>query len=129
MLLHDSAQALFEVARKHVLHGITVEADNALEQLHAQYGGTELFLLGDNLQQHRACQVLARTIVEHLDLLAAGDQPANILERHVPAGGRIVQSSVGVLANYSGHLHSYPAEAGRLLKAAACYLSDYAAHK
>ena len=88
--------------------GIAVEADDALEQLHAQNGRAELLLLGDNLQQHGARQVFARAIVDHLHLLAAGDQAPDVLERDVAAGGGVVQSAVGVFADDSGLRHVSP---------------------
>jgi hypothetical protein len=61
------------------LHRTTVEADDHFEQFRAQHRRAELFLLRDDLQQHRPRQVVARLVVDHLDLLARHDQLAQII--------------------------------------------------
>ena len=61
-------------------------------------GSAELFLGGDDLQQHAARQVVAALVIHHLDALAGGDEFAQVIQCHVAAVTRVVQAPVGVFA-------------------------------
>jgi hypothetical protein len=89
-----------------LLNRVAVETDDGLEQRRAEHRGAELLLAGDDLQQDAAREVLAALVVDDLDALTSGDQPAQVLERHVTAVVRVVQSPVGVFAYqaFFGHV-------------------------
>jgi hypothetical protein len=75
-----------------------MEADDHFEQLRAQNRRTELLLLGDDLQQHGAREILGRLVVNHLDFLAGDDQLAQVLKGDVAAGRRVVKATIRVLS-------------------------------
>src|SRR5690606_8190103 len=78
------------------LQRVAVEADDLAEQLGGEHRLAVLFVLGDDLQQHLAGQVLARSRITHLELLAIDDQLAYVLDGDVAGDLRVVETAVGV---------------------------------
>src|ERR1700739_3246183 len=132
LLTQETADALLEVLRQQLLNRVAVEADDGFEELSAQHRGAELLLARDDLQQDAARQVLAALVVDHLDALTAGDQPPQILERHMTAVVRVVQTPVGVFAYeaFFGHVKQCSSVDGSFTATARCRIVAlvYAAH-
>ena len=83
LLAHEGLDAGLEVAGHVVLHRSAVEADDRLEQLRGQDRLAELLLLGDDLQQDQASDVLVGLVFHHPDLLALDDQLPDVGQGHV----------------------------------------------
>jgi hypothetical protein len=62
-------------------------------------------LLGNHLQEDQPGDVLARFVLDDLDLLATHDEVANVLERHMLADRGVVKPPIGVLLDqpFFGH--------------------------
>ena len=97
MLAGQRLHRLFEEARYQHLHAIAVKADQLPQEGDRQQALAFLvFLLKDDLRQHRARDVFARLGVEHDEILAALDHDSQVLKRDVGAGPGIVETPVGV---------------------------------
>src|SRR5260370_7464710 len=88
------------------LDGSAVESDHHLEKIAVEDGNTELLLLGYDLQQHRARQVIARLVIDPLDFLARHDELPQVVERDVPAPLGVIEAAIRVLSNEAFWLHS-----------------------
>ncbi len=89
----------FQIARHQHLHRVAVEADELAQEIDRQQvlRAFLVLLLGDDLDEHRARDVLAGLRVEHREILAALHHGGEIFERHIGAGASVVEPPVGVL--------------------------------
>src|SRR6185312_16795324 len=85
LLARKELQALFEIAPDHSPHGTAVGADDLREKVAAHEGLAAMLLLGDDLQQNRARDVLLRLLVHDHEINSIDNQPPNVRKRDVPA--------------------------------------------
>ena len=97
LLAGERLHRLFEIARHQHLHAVAVEADQLAQEGDRQQALAFLvFLLEDDLRQHRAGDVLAGLGVVDDEILARLDHGGEVFERHVGAGAGVVEPPVGV---------------------------------
>src|SRR5690606_39767063 len=108
-----------QVAAHVTLQRIAVEADDLAEQLRGQHRLAVLFLLGDDLQQHLAGEVVAGLGVAHLEVLAVDDQLSHVLDRDVAGDLGVVEATVRIfLDDAYGHAQN-PRDRPRAWRSAA----------
>src|SRR5690606_34326464 len=95
----------FQVVAHETLQRVAVEADELAEQLGGEHRLAGRFVLGDDLQQDRAGQVLAGLGVADLELLAVEDQLPDVLDGDVARDLGVVETPVRVLLDDSGRAH------------------------
>src|SRR5664279_252310 len=97
LLAGERLHGLFEEARHHHLHAVAVEADQLPQEGDRQQALPFLvLLLGNDLRQHRARDVLAGLGVKDDEILAFLHHGGEVLECDVCAGPGIVEPPVGV---------------------------------
>ena len=103
LLARQRVDRLFEIFRHHHLHAVAVEADQL-----AQEGGRQqvlaglVFLLEDDLRQHRAGDVVAGLGVVDEEILALLHHRREVFERHIGAGAGIIEPPVRVFLDRGG---------------------------
>ena len=100
--------ALFQIPAHEILQTIAVEANDRLEQCFGENGLAELFLLGDDLQQNQAGDVVARLVFYDPHFLALYDELPDVLQRDMPGLRRVVQASIRVLFDQALRLAHRP---------------------
>ena len=102
LLLQEDLEAVFEVAAHEALHGIAVETDDLRQESRGEDRLSVLFVLGDDLQQHRAGQVLVGLGVADFEGLAGQHQLPHFLQRDVAGDAGVVETTVGVFLDDPG---------------------------
>jgi hypothetical protein len=69
-------------------------------------------VLGNDLQQHRAGQVVAALRIANLELLAIHDQLAHVLQRDVTGDLGVVQTPIGIFLDDAVLCHAGSGTAG-----------------
>jgi hypothetical protein len=78
------------------------QADERGQHLAGDARGAGADPVQDHLGEHHRGQVLARTLVHHLDLVPGGHQPAQPFQGDVAPGVRVVELAVAVAAHDAG---------------------------
>ena len=103
LLARQRVDRLLEIFRHHHLHAVAVEADQLPQERGRQQVLAGLvFLLEDDLRQHRAGDVVAGLGVVDEEILAVLHHRREILERHIGAGAGIIEPPVGVFLDRGG---------------------------
>ena len=99
----EGFQRHFEIARHHHLHGVAVEADQLAQEIdRKEVLAFLVFLLEDDLGQHRAGDVLAGLGVEDDEIFAGLHHGRQVFQRHIGAGAGVVEAPVGVFLDRDG---------------------------
>ena len=106
LLPHESLDAFFEVRAQESLQRVAVEANQRFEQRRRQDGSPELFLIGDDLQQDQARDVLVGLVFDHSHLFTRDDHAADVVQRDMPALRCIVEAAIGVLLDQAWFAHA-----------------------
>src|SRR5476649_1433525 len=81
-------------------------ADELRQKVLAEHRAISLFLLGDDLQQHRTGDVLLAAFIDDAEVNALEHQPANVVQRDIAALHRIVEPPVRVLLDDANLAHA-----------------------
>src|SRR5579875_1130555 len=106
LLFQENLEAVFEIPADEALHCVTVEPDDLREQ-----GGREdrlavLFVLGNDLQQHRPRQVFVRLGVANFEGLAGQHQLPHFFQRDVAGDAGVVQAAIRVFLDDARWCHA-----------------------
>src|SRR5688500_8077698 len=105
LLVEEDLQAALEVATHEALQRIAVETDDLRQQLGGEHRLAAILVLRDDLQQHRAGQVLAGLGVADLELFVLQHQLADLLQSDVAGDLGVVEAAVRVLLDDARRSH------------------------
>src|SRR5690606_5677747 len=97
LLLHEGLHGAVEVGAHEALQRVPVQADDLAQQLGRQHRLPVLFMLGDDLQQHLAGEVVAALGVADLEVLAIDDELADVFDGDVARDVGVVEAAVRIL--------------------------------
>src|SRR5882724_1559769 len=103
LLARQRVDGLYEIFRHYHLHAVAVKSD----QLPQERGGQQIlarlvFLLEDDLRQHRTGDIVTGLGVVDKEILAVLHHRREILERHVGAGAGIIEPSICLFFDRGG---------------------------
>src|SRR5581483_5415797 len=106
LLVEEDLQALLEIAAHEALHRISVEADDLRQQLRREHRLPGFLVLGDDLEQHGAGQVVAGLGVADFELLAVDDELPHFFERDVARNFGVVETPIRIFLDDANLCHA-----------------------
>ncbi len=105
-----SVKCGFQVPHEKLLAHLVRGHDQLPQQLERQSRGLIFRVLGDDLRQDHARQILPRLRVDDLNLAPGANVGGQIIEIHIAAAGGVVQPAIAVFLDQNHRrLHGFPA--------------------